>query len=114
MTQVDKAYAHTDAKEHQNLMALTADGAIKGILYASATKNVGSLVDAAGETLTISVPGAALGDIVLASLGVDIVDMTVTGYVQAANAVEVRVQNESGSTADLASTTLRVIVFQVA
>lgn len=113
MTQVDKAYSHTDAKEHQNLMALTADGQIKGILYASATKNVGDLVDGAGETLTITVPGADLGDLVLASLGVDLVDFTVSAYVQAANAVEVRIQNESGAQVNLASTTLRVLVFDV-
>lgn len=79
-------------------------------VVAKASVNVGSLVDGAGETLTIAVPGAALGDACVASLGVDVVDMLVTCYVQAANAVEVRVQNESGSTADLASTTLRVFL----
>lgn len=85
-----------------------ADTARVGVF--SKTVNVGSLVDAAGETVTITVPGAALGDACVASFGVDVVDMTVTCYVQAANAVEVRVQNESGSTADLASTTMRVFM----
>jgi hypothetical protein len=45
-----------------------------------------------------------------ASLGVDLVGLTVTGYVSAANTVKFRIQNESGSTADLASSTLRVVV----
>lgn len=113
MPEVDKSYPQTDAKDQQNLMALTANGAVKQILYASATKNVGDLADGAGETLTITVNGAALGDIVIASLGVDLVDFTVSAYVQAANAVEVRVQNESGEQVNLAETTLRVLVFDV-
>lgn len=76
-----------------------------------ATLDVGSLVDAAGETETISVPGVALGDMVLGiSFGVDLVDMTVTGYVQAAGAVELRVQNESGAAPDLASTTIKILI----
>ena len=107
------SFGETDTKSHNNLMALTGEGHIKGIMYAQGTLDAGSLVDAAGETETITVNGAALGDIVMASLDVDIQDMTVTAYVQAANAVEVRIQNESGTTHDLASATLRVIVFDV-
>lgn len=80
-------------------------------VISKASVDVGSLVDAAGETLTITVPGAALGDACVASLGVDVQDMLVTCYVQAAGAVEVRVQNESGGTINLASTTLRVFLF---
>jgi hypothetical protein len=76
-----------------------------------ATLDAGSLVDGAGETDDITIPGVALGDIVLgASLGVDLVGLTVTGYVSAANTVKFRIQNESGSSADLASSTLRVVV----
>jgi hypothetical protein len=81
-------------------------------LVAAKTVDVGSLIDAAGETETITVVGAALGDVCVASFGVDILDMTVNCYVQAANAVEVRVQNESGTTHDLASTTMRVLVWK--
>lgn len=77
----------------------------------SKTHNVGSLTDGSGETITVTVPGAALGDACIASAGVDVVDMLVSCYVQAADAVEIRVQNESGSTADLASTTWRVFLF---
>lgn len=113
MPEVDKSYPQTDAKDQQNLMALTANGQIKQIMYAEATKDVGNLADGAGETLTITVNGANVGDIVIASFGVDIQDMTVSAYVQAANAVEVRVQNESGGAINLASTTMRVIVFDV-
>lgn len=76
-----------------------------------ATLNAGSLSDGAGETDDVTVPGVALGDMVLgASLGVDLVGLTVTGYVSAANTVKFRVQNESGSTVDLASATLKIVV----
>jgi hypothetical protein len=76
-----------------------------------ATLDAGSLVDGAGETDDITIPGVALGDMVIgASLGVDLVGLTLTGYFSAANTVKFRIQNESGSTADLASSTLRVVV----
>ena len=114
MTDVNAEYGHTDAKEYQNLQALTGEFAIKGISVASETHNFGSLVDGAGETGSIVVNGAALGDFVLVSAAVDLVDMTLTGYVQAANTVEYRLQNESGSTADLASTTVTVLVIHKA
>ena len=75
------------------------------------TLNAGSLVDGAGETDDVTVPGVALGDMVLcSSLAVDLVGLTVTGYVSAANTIKFRVQNESGSTVDLASATLRIVV----
>lgn len=81
-----------------------------GGLNGSATFNAGSLLDGAGETTTVTVTGAALGDFALASLGVDLQGITVTAYVSAANTVTVRLQNESGGTLDLASTTLAVRV----
>ena len=107
-------FGETDTKAHNNLMALTAEGNVKGFIYGEGTLDVGNLVDAAGETETITVNGVALGDMVIGvSLGVDVSDMTITGYVQAANAVEIRVQNESGGTINLASTTVRVLVADV-
>jgi len=79
-----------------------------------ATLDAGSLVDGAGETDDITIPGVALGDMVLsASLGVDLVGLTVTGYVSAANTIKFRVQNESGSTVDLASATMDIVVVRM-
>lgn len=89
-----------------------SDAAARRELYFSKTHNFASLVDAAGETAVVTASGAALGDACVASVGVDLVDMSMTCYVQAANLVEVRLQNESGSTVDLASTTLRVVLFK--
>lgn len=102
-----------DAKVNNNFLALTAEGKVKNYMYHEATVDVGSLSDGAGSTHSITVNGVELGDIVLASFGVDLEDMTVTAYVQSADTVEVRVQNESGSATDLASTTVRVLVFDV-
>ena len=84
-------------------------------LFGSATVDVASLVDAAGATSSgITVTGAALGDFVLLSHGVDLAGISATAYVQAADTVEVRFQNESGGTLDLASTTTRVLVLPAA
>jgi hypothetical protein len=80
----------------------------------TATLDAGSLVDGVGETDDVTVAGVALGDMVIgASLGVDLVGLTVTGYVSAANTVKFRIQNESGSTVDLASSTLRIVVVRM-
>ena len=80
----------------------------------TATLNASSLLDAGGETNTIAVPGVALGDIVLnVSMGVDLAGLTVTPYVSAAGVVSIRFQNESGSTVDLASTTVRCVVVRL-
>ena len=79
------------------------------------TLDAGSLVDAAGETETIAVPGVVLGDIVIGfSFGVDLVGITVTAYVSAANVVTIRIQNEAAATVDLASTTIRLVVGRLA
>ena len=77
----------------------------------TATLDAGSLVDGAGETDTVAVPGVALGDMVLGvSFAVDEAGMSVDAYVSAANVVSIRVQNESGSTVDLASCKIRLVV----
>ena len=110
----DFSRGSTEEKRFKNALASTADGIIKGVFHDSAVVDVASLVDGAGATVVVPVAGVALGDIVTGvSFGVDLVDMTVTSYVQAAGLVEVRVQNESGSTVDLASTTVHVIVIDV-
>lgn len=76
-----------------------------------ATLDADSLEDGAGDTDTVAVPGVALGDMVIgASLGVDEAGLIVTAYVSAANTVSVRFQNETGSTVNLASATLRLVV----
>lgn len=87
-------------------------GRLFAALEGSATWDVASLADGAGETSSsITVTGAALGDFAVASMGVDAAGVTFTAYVDAADSVKIRAQNESGGIVDLASTTARVIVF---
>lgn len=83
---------------------------LAGIKTGSATYDAASLADGAGATTTVTVTGAALGDFVLVSHGVDLQGITVTAYVSAADTVSVRFQNESGGAVDLASSTLRALV----
>jgi hypothetical protein len=81
------------------------------MLRGSATFDPTNLVDGAGTTSAgITVTGAVVGDTVLVYPPYDLQDITVTGYVQAANTVEVRVQNEGAATVDLASGTWEVAV----
>lgn len=82
-----------------------------GILTGSAVYDAASLVDGAGATTTITVTGAGQGDFVVVSHSLDLQGITVTGYVSATNTVSVRFQNESGGTIDLASGTIRALVF---
>lgn len=78
----------------------------------TSTQDLASIADAAGTSVSVTIPGVVLGDACLASYGVSTVGMTVTCNVTAANTVIVRVQNESGGAVDLASTTQRVYVFK--
>ena len=77
------------------------------------TWDPGSLSDGAGETSSaVTVSGAALGDMVIASAPYDLQGITCTAYVSATNTVRVRLQNETGGTIDLASGTWRVRVIK--
>lgn len=107
MPVITDSAAQSHAELKALLVAMLADF---GGLNGSATWDAGSLVDGAGESKDVTVTGAALGDFAIASLGVDTVDMVVSASVTAANTVTVRIQNESGSTVDLASTTVAVRV----
>jgi len=109
---VDPSYGHTDQKAHQNLMAMTAENNVKALKVYEATVDAASISDGGGQTVQLTgCTGVALGDAVIGvSFGVDLVDMSVSAYVQATDVIEVRIQNESGSATDLASTTVRVVV----
>lgn len=82
-------------------------------LAGSITWDPGNLADAGGETSSsITVTGAALGDYCICSAPYDLQDMTATCYVQAANTVEIRLQNESGSSHDLAEGSWKVKIIK--
>lgn len=73
----------------------------------SATFNPSNLVDGAGETTTVTVTGAALGDLAFASFSLDLQAILLTAWVSATDVVSVRFQNETTGAVDLASGTLR-------
>lgn len=81
-----------------------------GGIYASATYDPPSLLDAEGVTTTVTCTGAALGMNATASFSLNLQGIVLTAYVSAANTVSVRFQNESGGTLNLSSGTLRVAV----
>jgi len=81
-------------------------------LYNTIAWDPGNLADGAGETKSLTVNGAALGDFVLVSAPYDLQDCVATGYVQAANTVEIRLQNESTAAHDFAWGIWKVMVFQ--
>ncbi len=59
----------------------------------------------------VTVPGVALGDIVMGiSAGVDTVDTVIGGAVTAANTVTLIVLNNTAGAVNLASTTLKFVV----
>lgn len=86
-------------------------GIFDRVFEVRATMDIGDLADGAGETNTIAVPGVALGDMVLGiSFGVTLAGFIATGFVSAADVVSIRVQNESGTQTNPASTTIKVVV----
>lgn len=81
-------------------------------LQGTATFDPASLADGAGTTTTVTVTGAALGDIALASFSAALQGIMVTAWVSAANTVSVRFQNETGGALDLASGTIKAWVLK--
>lgn len=69
-----------------------------------------ALTDTFGSTVTVTHTGAVLGDFLLHATSIDMVDVVVTGYVQAGAATEIRVCNESGAEVDYGDTTYHVRV----
>jgi hypothetical protein len=103
-TYTDGILTHDDWETFNNKQSTPLEGSV--------VWNPASLADGAGETsAAITVTGAALGDLVVVGPGVDTQGMMVFGWVSAADTVYIRLQNESGGTLDLASSTWNVRVF---
>tara|TARA_R100000781_G_C4077374_1_gene126540 strand:- start:868 stop:1158 length:291 start_codon:yes stop_codon:yes gene_type:complete len=79
------------------------------VITQSATIDFGSVADGNEEASDVTVAGAALGDIVLVSCGVDLADLQLSASVTAANTVTL-VVSSSGDTVNLAETTYKIIV----
>jgi len=86
---------------------------IETVYIQQTTINPSSLVDGAGETITVSgVTGAVLGDWVMIAPPYDLEGITVTVWISANSTVKLRIQNESGSTVDLASGVWRILIIK--
>jgi len=78
------------------------------------TWNASSIAVGGMEAKDVTVTGAALGDFAVASLSVDVSDLTVSASVTATNTVTVVLANNTAAAVDLASATLAVLVFKSA
>lgn len=98
-----------DAQE--NILALADEGNIKRVLTGSASLNFGSIAANLVASLTITVNGAKVGDAVIvgAPSGLDS-ELTVMGFVSAANTVTVRAANNSAGAVDPDAATYNVVV----
>lgn len=77
------------------------------------TQDFGNAATGSGTfaSLDITVPGVALGDIVMGiSVGVDTADTVIGGAVTAANTVTLTLLNNTAGAVNLASTTCRFVV----
>lgn len=75
------------------------------------TLDAGSVSNGATDTDTVTVPGVALGDIVIGfSFGVSEAGLVKRAYVSAANTVTIVTYNPTAGAINLASTTLNLII----
>ena len=91
----------------------SASGSISGMLTGSATVDLGSIADGDMEAADVTVTGAELGDFAMAAPGIDVTDLVVSATVTAADTVTVVFANNTGSPIDLASQTVRALVFKI-
>lgn len=88
----------------------------KNVYVYTGTLDLGSAATGSGTFASsdVTVPGVALGDVVLGvSLGVDTVDAVVQAAVTAANTVTVTLLNNTAGAVNLASTTVRIVVLRL-
>src|SRR6185369_5850187 len=79
-------------------------------LTGSATWDPASIAVGAKEAKNFTVTGAALGDFVIVSFSLDLLDLTLTGTVTAANVVTGVLANSTGGAVNLAAGTIRAVV----
>jgi len=88
-------------------------GMFNDMWAATLTVNPASIAAAGEDTATFTIPGVALGDMIVGySSGVDLtVDADVNVYVSAANTITIRISNLHASVGlDLASSTWKVVI----
>jgi len=99
--------------EYDGVQVLVAGTPVRPVLRASTTWAPGTIGDSGVAVTTITVNGAAQGDVAGAShseFGGD--DFIISAYVQSANTVRVLILNKSGETLTVGSGTLQVMVWK--
>jgi hypothetical protein len=81
-------------------------------LFGSVAWDPGSIAKNDNEVKVVSVTGAALGDFVIASFSLDILNLTLSAHVTAANLVDVVLHNGSAGAVDLGAGTVNVLVIR--
>ncbi len=94
-----------------NLNTVLTD-AFPAPLTGSATFDPASLLTLTQDIATLTVAGAALGNIVDVSFSLDALGITISGYVSTANTVKIVFFNGTSGTVNLASGIIRVKVYQ--
>ena len=85
------------------------------LIGGTGSHNLSEIADGDEEAFTITVTGAALGDMILGcSCSIDIIDLGVTAQVTAADTVTVTVLNNSGGALNLNAAKFRVLVLPLA
>lgn len=75
------------------------------------TLDSASVADQGAGTDTVTVPGVALGDMVISmSAGVDEAGLVRRAYVSAANTVTIATTNTTGGAVNLGSTTVKLVI----
>lgn len=70
-----------------------------------------SIANGAQVQTTVTVTGAAVGNVAMAAFSLDLQGMTISAAVSAANTVTVTLRNNTGGAVDLAGGTLTAAVF---
>lgn len=84
----------------------------KGNLTGSTTWDPGSIANGAREAKDITVSGAVLGDLCVASFSLDLQDMILSASVTATDTVTAVIVNNTGGAVDLSSGTVKVVVLR--
>jgi hypothetical protein len=92
---------------------LAASGSFEASLTATATYDPPSVVTTASTPVqTVTLTGAALGDIVAMSFSLDLQGLNLQGWVSSANTVSYRFSNLTGGPIDLASGTVKARIIK--
>jgi len=101
-----------DEKKIYSWLLKLQERLIQDDLKGSDTWDAASIADGDEEAKAITVTGAAVGDYAIASLSLDIVDLTLDAQVTAVDTVTCVLANNTGGAIDLASATVYVRVFR--